>query len=358
MLPPPIRVPTQAARRPREPGRSGTIANQRAVPGEGDQVTTTPWDVQGDAREALRIIVADPRYGPAALSNPQTMTNLLKDMLPDAPRESGVLVAASEAGVPGMLQGNVAQGMDWDTASRLAAGSLENRTALTAEACTWAVSTLGSALHLDAAAGPPPPGTVTAPETVPSGSSQQATTAPAARTGPGVPPGPAVSASRPKGLRIAVAVATAAGAILIVCACAPTLYHFDYSYAGNPPSTGTESLFSLSGLSPRYWGWAIPPVAGAVLGVAAAVLFLVAHSERLRGLATGMLLAFGIATALIWLAYEFLYRYSIEYASIPSHASGQPGPAEIVGILGGLLLIAAALVAVAGRETKAAAPGP
>jgi hypothetical protein len=322
-------------------------------------VTSMPWDGQGEALAALRAIVADPRYGPPALSNAQTMTNLLKDMLPDAPRESSVLIAASEAGVPGMLQANVAQGMDWDTASRLAAGSLENRTALTAEACTWAVSTLGSALHLDAAAGPPPPGTVTAPETVPSGSSQQATTAPAARTGPGVPPGPAVSASRPKGLRIGVAVAAAAGAILIVWACALTLYHFYYSsYAGNPPSTGTESLFSLSGLSPRYWGWAIPPVAVAVLGVAAAVLFLVAHSERLRGLATGMLLAFGIATALIWLAYEFLYRYSIEYASIPSHASGQPGPAEIVGILGGLLLIAAALVAVAGRETKAAAPGP
>jgi hypothetical protein len=65
-------------------------------------VTSVPWDAQGEAHAALRAIVADPRYGPPARSNAQTMTNLLKDMLPDAPRESSVLVAASEAGVAGI----------------------------------------------------------------------------------------------------------------------------------------------------------------------------------------------------------------------------------------------------------------
>src|SRR5580658_7940597 len=95
---------------------------------EGDQVTSMPWDAPGEAEAALRAIVADSRYGPAALSNAQTMTNLLKDMLPDAPRESSVLIAASEVGVAGMLQSTVSQGMDVTTASRLAAGSIENRT--------------------------------------------------------------------------------------------------------------------------------------------------------------------------------------------------------------------------------------
>lgn len=56
-------------------------------------MTSVPWDAQGEAHAALRAIVADPRYGPPALSNAQTMTNLLKDMLPDAPRESSVLAA-------------------------------------------------------------------------------------------------------------------------------------------------------------------------------------------------------------------------------------------------------------------------
>ena len=126
---------------------------------EGDQVTSMPWDAQGEAHAALRAIVADPRYGLPALSNAQTMTNLLKDMLPDAPRESSVLVAASEVGVADMLQSNVSQGMDVATASRLAAGTFENRTALTPDACNWAVGDPG----LGAEPGRPPAGTAAAP---------------------------------------------------------------------------------------------------------------------------------------------------------------------------------------------------
>lgn len=122
-------------------------------------MTSMPWDAQGEARAALRAIVADSRYGPTALSNAQTMTNLLKDMLPDAPRESSALIAASEAGLADMLRSNVSHGMDLDTASRLAAGSFENRTALTSDACAWAVAVLASVLRLDAARPTSPPST-------------------------------------------------------------------------------------------------------------------------------------------------------------------------------------------------------
>jgi hypothetical protein len=100
----------------------------------------------------------------------------------------------------------------------------------------------------------------------------------------------------------------------------------------------------------------IPPVAVAVLGVAAAVLLLVAHAEWLRWLAAGMLLAFGAATALVWVSYEFLYRYSVGYADWVVH--DRPGPAVIVGILGGLLLLAAGALALAGREKRAVGTGP
>ena len=71
-------------------------------------MTSTPWDAQGEAHVALRAIVADPRYGPTVLSNAQTMTNLLKDMLPDAPRESSVLIAASEVGILLLVAGLIA----------------------------------------------------------------------------------------------------------------------------------------------------------------------------------------------------------------------------------------------------------
>jgi len=43
-----------------------------------------------EAKAALRAIVSDPAHGTDALSSPQTMTNLLRDFLPEAPREAGL----------------------------------------------------------------------------------------------------------------------------------------------------------------------------------------------------------------------------------------------------------------------------
>src|SRR5579871_1712720 len=102
----------------------------RACAWRGNQVTSMPWDAQGEALAALRAIVADPRYGPPALSNAQTMTNLLKDMLPDAPRESRVLVAASEAGVAGRPQSSVSEGGLVSAGCRLATGTCDSESTL------------------------------------------------------------------------------------------------------------------------------------------------------------------------------------------------------------------------------------
>src|ERR1700729_688980 len=105
-----------------------------------------PWDPRGEALSALRVIAADPQYGTEALSSAQMMTNLLKDMLPDAQREANVLITAAGAGVPTALQGYLAQGMDVGTAPQLAAGTLADRTALTGDACAWATISLATAL--------------------------------------------------------------------------------------------------------------------------------------------------------------------------------------------------------------------
>ena len=310
---------------------------------EGDQVTSMPWDAQGEAQAALRTIVADPRYGPAALSNAQTMTSLLKDMLPDAPRESSVLVAASELGVAGMLQGNVSQGMDLATASRLAAGSFENRTALTPDACAWAVGVLASALRLDAVRqAPPPPPPVY--DTVRPVSNEQQTMPP--RPAPVPPPwaGPApvarVSPDRPDGLRLTAVILTVVGAILIVWACALPDLHI-------PPGNGRTS-FSIfnSGGGGDLW-FAVEPVGVAVIGVAAGLIIMLANrSARMRLVAVGVLIGFGIQTILLFAGYEF-------YVRSPNHA----GPGGAVGILGGLLLLAAGLIAAASRPASAAVTG-
>src|ERR1700733_5787046 len=109
------------------------------------------WDVQGAALGALRTIVADPRYGPVALSNSQTLGYLLGYLLPSSQRETGALVAAAEAGAPWTLQNYIAQGMSLDSACRQVAGYLGERSALPADGCTWAVGALASALGLEPA---------------------------------------------------------------------------------------------------------------------------------------------------------------------------------------------------------------
>jgi len=117
-------------------------------------LVSTSWDLQGEVPAALRVIVSDPDYGVAALSNPQTLSSLLKDLLPDAPREAGVLVAAAQVGLPGVVRDYRVQGMDRGTASALAEKSLAGRTALTPEACHWVVGELAAAVGFGTSTSP------------------------------------------------------------------------------------------------------------------------------------------------------------------------------------------------------------
>ena len=106
------------------------------------------WEHAPEARAALNAIVTDPDHGVAALSNAQTMSNLLKDYLPDAPREKSILVAAAEAGLADTLRDHVAQGMDPDTAVRLTASSFSSSTPFTPEACNWVTDEIAVALGI------------------------------------------------------------------------------------------------------------------------------------------------------------------------------------------------------------------
>src|SRR5579864_4101120 len=121
----------------------------------GSTMVSPQWDERDEAQKALRAIVSDPVYGVAALSSSQMMANLLKDLLPDAPREVSILVAAAEAGVAASLRDRVSQGMDVGTASAVVAGSFAASTPFKPEACSWAVSEIAGALGLGGpAAGP------------------------------------------------------------------------------------------------------------------------------------------------------------------------------------------------------------
>lgn len=106
------------------------------------------WEHASEARAALNAIVSDPEHGVAALSNAQTMSNLLKDYLPDAPREKSILVAAAEAGLADTLREHVSQGMDPNTAIRLTASSFSSSTPFTSDACNWVTDEIAVALGI------------------------------------------------------------------------------------------------------------------------------------------------------------------------------------------------------------------
>jgi hypothetical protein len=110
------------------------------------------WEHAAEARAALNAIVTDPEHGVAALSSAQTMSNLLKDLLPDAPREKSMLVAAAEAGLASSLRDHVAQGMDPGTAIRLTASSFSATTPFTPEACNWVAGEIAIALGISSPA--------------------------------------------------------------------------------------------------------------------------------------------------------------------------------------------------------------
>src|SRR5260370_31534931 len=107
-----------------------------------------PWEHAAEARAALNAIVTDPEHGVQVLSSPKTMSNLLKDLLPDAPREKSILVAAAEAGLADTLREHVSLGMDPNTAVRLTASSFSSSTPFTPEACTWVTDELALALGI------------------------------------------------------------------------------------------------------------------------------------------------------------------------------------------------------------------
>jgi Domain of unknown function (DUF4190) len=152
-------------------------------------VVSPQWDQGDEAQNALRAIVSNPVYGVAALSSSQMMANLLKDLLPDAPREVSILVAAAEAGVASNLRDRVSQGMDVGTASAVVAGSFAASTPFKPEACSWAVSEIAGALGLSRpAAGPAPGSSIPPGSSVPGGGAPPTISAPVI-SGPGPAPG-------------------------------------------------------------------------------------------------------------------------------------------------------------------------
>ena len=100
------------------------------------------------SRAVLAAIVADPAFGPSALSRPATLFSLLSEYLPDSPGQTGPLLAAAQVDVPESLHRHLAAGTPYPTAIQLAAGKVAARTGLPEEACLWATCEFALALGL------------------------------------------------------------------------------------------------------------------------------------------------------------------------------------------------------------------
>ncbi|HLK72854.1 MAG TPA: DUF4190 domain-containing protein [Streptosporangiaceae bacterium] len=195
------------------------------------------WNESDEAQNALRAIVSNPVYGVAALSSSQMMANLLKDLLPDAPREVSILVAAAEAGVAASLRDRVSQGMDVGTASAVVAGSFAASTPFKPEACNWAVSEIAGALGLARPAAGPGPASGPGPAAGPGPGSS----IPPGGPGPGssIPP----EASKPGGS-------------------APTISSPVISAPGPAPGSSAPGSSAPGGYAPGGWPQANPAPGG------------------------------------------------------------------------------------------------
>jgi hypothetical protein len=102
-------------------------------------------DTQGEAHEALGTAVAS--YGHRVLSDPNTLGNLVGDLLPDLPRERSLLVTGAEAGVADAMRQHVEeQRIDPDTAVQLVARALSERRAIDPAAGLWVATEYARAL--------------------------------------------------------------------------------------------------------------------------------------------------------------------------------------------------------------------
>jgi hypothetical protein len=132
------------------------------------------------------------------------------------------------------------------------------------------------------------------------------------------------------GPAIAGGVIAIVGALAIIGACALPVTTNTFGFGSNG---GSISLFKELGTGTAWW-YLVEPIGVAVLAVLAGVIVMVSRSRVLPVIAAGALIGFGIQTVFLFLGYWRGFGNG-------EHA----GPAGIVGILAGLLLAVAGVVA-------------
>ncbi len=151
---------------------------------------SAPIDPEGRVAGALETAVDT--YGAKVLSNPQMLSNLFKDLLPDAPRETNLLVTAAEAGVAGSLTRRIDQHIPPGAAASDVASDLSEQRAMDLGACQWVARLFAVALGH-----PVPPGGSGMTSPSPARARPRRAPAPPPAPPPGPPPAPGAPAWAP-----------------------------------------------------------------------------------------------------------------------------------------------------------------
>jgi len=150
-------------------------------------------------------------------------------------------------------------------------------------------------------------------------------------------------AGRDRGLRVAAGVLAIVAALIVVAASALPYVRFSTGVAGHFQSMSIFNPGPGSNAS-NLW-YAVEPAGVALLGIILGVLVMVVRRGSLLAVAAGMLIAFGIQTVFLFLGYALGLDFG----------TNKPGVAGAVGILGGLMLACAGIMAAASRTAQGTA---
>jgi hypothetical protein len=139
------------------------------------------------------------------------------------------------------------------------------------------------------------------------------------------------------GLRLAGMLLAIAGGLAIIGACL-----LPFVRLASSVSNGQNAPSILSpGPGASLW-FAVEPIGVALVAIAAGIVLLASGSQGVRWAMAGVLLAFGIQTPLLFAGYLF----GFSTGSGVHHGSAGP-----VGILAGLLLLAAGIIGLVGSAS-------
>jgi hypothetical protein len=159
-----------------------------------------------------------------------------------------------------------------------------------------------------------------------------------------VPTGTAEFIAPPRAPRTPRSWAALAGGITSIVASAVLLAACFFPYGSFPDGNGGTTNSSIFNGNYQGSGWQIPEPLFVVLAAIAAAIVLMAVSVRIvRALATGALLALGLQTLMMWIAFIGT-----------AISAGRVGPGGLIGIAGAIVLLVGGLVALASLFLAAA----